>query len=98
MASPEAPLPTPLPPPEQLADAALDSGAPVRLLVTPLREGRRTLGVIVVALPLILIGVVVNNAIVLVAAAGLAAAGPVLADIPNYTDSQPMMLIGEVIG
>jgi hypothetical protein len=28
----------------------------------------------------------------------LAAAGPVLADIPNYTDSQPMMLIGEVIG
>ena len=27
----------------------------------------------------------------------LAAAGPVLADIPNYTNSQPQMLIGQVL-
>ncbi len=30
--------------------------------------------------------------------AALAVAGPVLADIPNFTNSQPQMLIGEVIG
>ena len=28
----------------------------------------------------------------------LAAAGPVLADIPEFTNTQPQMLIGEVIG
>lgn len=28
----------------------------------------------------------------------MAAAGPVLADIPNFTDMTPQMLIGEVIG
>jgi uncharacterized protein (TIGR02118 family) len=30
--------------------------------------------------------------------AAMAAAGPVLADIPNFTNSQPQMLIGEVVG
>lgn len=30
--------------------------------------------------------------------AALAVAGPVLADIPNFTNVQPEMLIGEVIG
>ena len=30
--------------------------------------------------------------------AALAVAGPVLADIPNFTDSRPQMLIGEVLG
>ncbi|MCC5980079.1 MAG: EthD family reductase [Salinarimonas sp.] len=30
--------------------------------------------------------------------AALANAGPVLADIPNFTDSRPQMLIGEVVG
>ncbi|MCB1310624.1 MAG: EthD family reductase [Sedimentitalea sp.] len=30
--------------------------------------------------------------------AGLAAAGPAVADIPNFTDTKPQMLIGEVIG
>ena len=30
--------------------------------------------------------------------AALAAGGPVLADIPNYTNTKPQMLIGEVIG
>jgi uncharacterized protein (TIGR02118 family) len=30
--------------------------------------------------------------------AGLAASGPVLADIPNFTNATPQMLIGEVIG
>ena len=30
--------------------------------------------------------------------AALDAAGPVLADIPNFTDSTPQMLIGEVVG
>ena len=29
--------------------------------------------------------------------AALAAAGPVLADIPNYTNTQPQMLMGEVL-
>lgn len=29
--------------------------------------------------------------------AGMAAAGPVLADIPNFTNTQPMMLVGEVV-
>ncbi|MBO6758647.1 MAG: EthD family reductase [Roseibium sp.] len=28
----------------------------------------------------------------------LAKAGPILADIPNYTNTEPEMLIGEVIG
>ncbi len=30
--------------------------------------------------------------------AAMAAAGPVLADIPEFTNTQPQMLIGEVIG
>lgn len=30
--------------------------------------------------------------------AAMAAAGPVSADIPNYTNTKPQMLIGEVIG
>ena len=30
--------------------------------------------------------------------AAMAVAGPVLADIPNFTDVKPEMLIGEVIG
>ena len=30
--------------------------------------------------------------------AALGAAGPVLADIPNFTNTEPKMLIGEVIG
>jgi uncharacterized protein (TIGR02118 family) len=30
--------------------------------------------------------------------AALAAAGPVTADIPNYTNTRPQLLIGEVIG
>ncbi|SON57352.1 EthD protein [Hartmannibacter diazotrophicus] len=30
--------------------------------------------------------------------AALGAAGPVLADIPNFTNSEPQMLIGDVIG
>jgi len=30
--------------------------------------------------------------------AALGAAGPVLADIPKFTNTQPQMLIGEVIG
>ena len=30
--------------------------------------------------------------------AALEAAGPVLADIPNFTNSEPKMLIGEIIG
>jgi uncharacterized protein (TIGR02118 family) len=30
--------------------------------------------------------------------AALAVAGPVLADIPNFTNSAPQMLIGEVLG
>ncbi|MCC5979635.1 MAG: EthD family reductase [Salinarimonas sp.] len=30
--------------------------------------------------------------------AALDSAGPVLADIPNFTDSRPQMLIGEVVG
>jgi uncharacterized protein (TIGR02118 family) len=30
--------------------------------------------------------------------AGMAKAGPLLADIPNFTNSQPQMLMGEVIG
>lgn len=30
--------------------------------------------------------------------AALAVAGPVLADIPNYTDTEPVMLIGEEMG
>jgi uncharacterized protein (TIGR02118 family) len=30
--------------------------------------------------------------------AALEVAGPVLADIPNFTNSEPKMLIGEVIG
>ncbi|MDJ0627115.1 MAG: EthD family reductase [Rhodobacter sp.] len=30
--------------------------------------------------------------------AALGAAGPVLADLPNFTNVQPQMLIGEVIG
>ena len=29
--------------------------------------------------------------------AAMAAAGPALADIPNFTNSQPQMLIGEVV-
>lgn len=29
--------------------------------------------------------------------AGLGVAGPVLADIPNFTNSEPKMLIGEII-
>ncbi len=29
--------------------------------------------------------------------AALAAAGPVLADLPNFTNSQPMMVMGEVM-
>lgn len=28
----------------------------------------------------------------------LAAAGPVIADIPNFTNTQPAMLVGEVLG
>ncbi len=46
------PLPAALSPPEQLTDTTLDTGVPVRLFVTPLREGSRALGTIVVALPL----------------------------------------------
>ena len=30
--------------------------------------------------------------------AAMAVSGPVLADIPNFTNTQPQMLIGEVIG
>jgi hypothetical protein len=30
--------------------------------------------------------------------AALEGAGPVLADIPNFTNSEPKMLIGEIIG
>lgn len=30
--------------------------------------------------------------------AAMKASGPVLADIPNFTDSKPQMLIGEVVG
>ncbi len=30
--------------------------------------------------------------------AALAASGPVLKDIPNFTDTTPQMLIGEVVG
>lgn len=30
--------------------------------------------------------------------AAMAAAGPVIADIPNFTDSPPHMMVGEVIG
>lgn len=30
--------------------------------------------------------------------AALAASGPVLADIPKFTNTQPQMLIGEVVG
>jgi hypothetical protein len=30
--------------------------------------------------------------------AGFASAGPVLADIPNYYNGPPTMLIGEVLG
>ncbi len=63
------PLPIPLPPPEQLTDTALDSGAPVRLLVTPLREGSRTLGVIVVALPLTASQSVINQILLSLAVA-----------------------------
>ena len=30
--------------------------------------------------------------------AAMALSGPVLADIPNFTDTKPQMLIGEVVG
>lgn len=30
--------------------------------------------------------------------AAMGAAGPVIGDIPNFTNSQPQMLVGEVIG
>lgn len=30
--------------------------------------------------------------------AGMAEAGPVLEDIPNFTDARPLVMIGEVIG
>jgi len=30
--------------------------------------------------------------------AAMAASGPVMADIPNFTNSQPQILIGEVVG
>jgi uncharacterized protein (TIGR02118 family) len=30
--------------------------------------------------------------------AALAAAGPAVADIPNFTNSQPQMLVGDVVG
>lgn len=45
-------LPVPLPPPEQLTEATLANGEPVRLLVTPLQEGSHRLGTVVVALSL----------------------------------------------
>ncbi|MCB9078170.1 MAG: HAMP domain-containing protein [Anaerolineaceae bacterium] len=46
------PIPIALPPPEQLGDGELVNGEPVRLLVTPLQEGNRILGTVVVALSL----------------------------------------------
>lgn len=30
--------------------------------------------------------------------AAMAVSGPVLADIPNFTDTKPQMLVGEVVG
>lgn len=90
------PLPAALPRPEQTAGAVLDNGVPVRLLVTPLREGSRTLGTIVVALPLapsqaflnqILLSLAVAIPIVLVLSAlgGLFLANRALAPVATIT-------------
>jgi heavy metal sensor kinase len=90
------PLPAGLPPPEQITEAVLDNGAPVRLLVTPLQEGSRALGTIVVALPLaasqtflnqILLSLAVAIPIVLVlsAAGGLFLANRALAPVATIT-------------
>ena len=92
----QQPVPAALPPSEQIGGARLDSGAAVRVLVTPLQESGETLGRIVAAMPLdetqeflyqVLLGLVVAIPIVLALSVvgGLFLANRALAPVATIT-------------